>query len=218
MTTSAREQTMLTLYENPGWGSAIVEAQLAFYGLPHRLITAGDVFDDLPARAALMQINPLAQLPTLVLDDGQIITESAAMTLLLADLAASTALVPGPGEAERPAFLRWLIFLVAAIYPAFSYADAPARFVSDTEADAFKARVGAGKMENWRLREAEAARRGGPWFLGGRMTAVDVFIMVMVHWTPREAWFRAEAPHLAAIAARGAALPVFAPVMLRNFG
>ena len=209
---------MLTLYENPGWGSAIVEAQLVFYGLPHRLVTAGDVFDDAGARKAMAAINPLAQIPTMVLDDGQIVTESAAMTLLLADLAGSTALVPGPGQAERAAFLRWLIFLVAAIYPAFSYADTPTRFVSEAEAAAFKARVGAVKEDHWRLVEAEAAKRGGPWVLGARMTALDVFIMVMVHWTPREDWFRAEAPHLAAIAARATALPAFAPVMQRNFG
>jgi GST-like protein len=209
---------MLTLYENPGWGSAIVEAQLAFYGLPHRLVTAGDVFDDAQARAALAAINPLAQIPTLVLEDGQIVTESAAMTLLFADMAASTALVPGPGEATRAGFLRWLIFVVAAIYPAFSYADAPTRYVPEAEAEAFKARVGAVTMDNWRIMEAEAARRGGPWFLGARMTALDVYVMVMVHWTPREAWFAAEAPYLTAIAARASALPAFAPVMQRNFG
>lgn len=209
---------MLTLYENPGWGSAIAEAQLAFYGLPYQLVTAGDVFDDAKARAALAKINPLAQVPTLMLEDGEIVTESAAMTLLFADMAGSTALVPGPGEGARAAFLRWLIFVVAAIYPAFSYADTPTRFVSAAEAEAFKARIGAVKMDNWRIMEDEAARRGGPWFLGARMTALDVYLMVMVHWTPRQAWFAAETPHLAAIAARATSLPAFAPVMQRNFG
>ena len=92
-------------------------------------MTAGDVFDDAKARKALAAINPLAQTPTMLPDDGQIATESAAMTLLIADLGASTALLPAPGEVERAAFLRWLAFLVAAIYPAFSYADAPTRFV-----------------------------------------------------------------------------------------
>ena len=78
---------MLTLYENPGWGSAGVEAQLAFYGAPHRLTTLGDVCYNLAARAALKKTTPLAQLPTRVLNDGEVITESAAMTLLVADLA-----------------------------------------------------------------------------------------------------------------------------------
>lgn len=209
---------MFTLYENPGWGSAIVEAQLAFYGLPHRLVRAGDLFDDPAARAALAAVNPLAQIPTLVLGDGQVMTESAAITLYLADVAGSTALVPGPGEAERPAFLRWLIFLVAAVYPTFVYGDDPKRFVPEDVAEVYRDRVMAVRKDNWRLMETEAARRGGPWFLGARMTAIDVYLMVMVHWRPRSAWFAAEAPRLLAIAERTAALPAFAPVMARNYG
>ena len=31
---------MIRLYENPGWGSAIVELQLLFYGMPHELVAA----------------------------------------------------------------------------------------------------------------------------------------------------------------------------------
>jgi len=47
-------------------------------------------------------------------------TESAAMVLYAADLAPSAGLVPGAGEASRPAFLRWLIYLVASVYPTFT--------------------------------------------------------------------------------------------------
>ncbi len=209
---------MMTLYEYPGWGSAIVEAQMAFYGMDCKLAPVGDLFEDHAAREALRALNPLAQVPTLVLDDGQVMTESAAISLYLADLAHSSALVPGPDEAERPAFLRWLIFLVAAIYPTFTYADEPSRVVSESEAVAFVARIDAERMALWRLMEAEAIRRGGPWFLGAQMSAIDVYLMVMVHWTPEQDWFRAEAPQLLAIAEAAAALPAFASVMQRNFG
>lgn len=33
---------MFQPYENPGWGSAIVDAQLAMLGLPYTLIAAGE--------------------------------------------------------------------------------------------------------------------------------------------------------------------------------
>ena len=85
---------MIRLYENPGWGSAIVELQLAFYGLPYQLITVGNVHQDPVARAALGKVNPLIQVPTMVLENGEVMTESAAMSLLLADIAKSDALVP----------------------------------------------------------------------------------------------------------------------------
>ena len=107
---------MITLYENPGWGSAIVELQLALYGLPHALVTVGNIHQDPVARAALGRVNPLIQVPTLVLENGEVMTESAAITLLLADLAKSDLLVPKARSKHRAAFFRWLVFLVAVSY------------------------------------------------------------------------------------------------------
>jgi GST-like protein len=186
-----KEMCMIQLYENPGWGSAIVELQLAFYGMPYRLIPVGNLFEDPDARATLAKVNPQVQVPTLVLPDGQVITQSAAITLLLADLAQSEALVPPPHAPERAAFLRWLIFIVAAIYPGFFYADVPGRFVPVDQSDAFKAKVVEHLQSSWREIEAETARHGGPFFLGKRMTAIDFFLACMVHWRPGQDWFQA---------------------------
>ena len=209
---------MIRLYENPGWGSAIVELQLVFYGMPHELVAAGEIYDDPAARAALSVINPLIQVPTVILADGQVMTESAALTLYLADLAEGEALVPGPAAPERAEFLRWLIFLVAAIYPSFAYADVPERFVPEAEGEAFTARVIAHRQAMWLVMEDEAAKRGGPWFLGARMTAIDLYLACMVHWRPRQDWFRAHTPHLMQAAERASALPVLTWAMQRNFG
>src|SRR5580698_9503621 len=98
---------MYKLYARPGWGSTIVEAQLAWYGLPFQIEDVDDLFASAAAREHLAPVNPLAQVPTLILPDGQIMTESAAITLYLADIAKSAELVPAPDEKTRPAFLRW---------------------------------------------------------------------------------------------------------------
>lgn len=95
---------MVRLYENPGWGSAIVELQLVFYAVPHDLVAAGNIHDNEADRAALARINPLMHLPTVVLADGQVMTKSADLSLHLADLAQSDAPVPGPKAPERAAF------------------------------------------------------------------------------------------------------------------
>jgi len=50
----------------------------------------------------------------------------------------------------------------------------------------------------WRQVEAAAV---GPWFLGETRTAIDLHVWAMVRWRPRRAWFEAETPKLAAIAA-----------------
>jgi GST-like protein len=209
---------MIQLFENPGWGSAIVELQLAFYGLPYTLIPAGNVHQDPVARAALGRINPLIQVPTMVLPGGEVMTESAAMSLLLADLAKSDALVPKARAKERAAFLRWQIFLVASIYPSFVYSDAPERFVAGNGGTEYQLNVIEHRKAMWKVMEAECARRGGPHFLGARLTAIDFFLACMVHWRPREDWFRAETPHLWRAAEAVWALPQVAEAVKRNFG
>jgi GST-like protein len=112
---------MYKLFGRRGWGSVLVETQLAWYGLPFTIEEVDDLFASAAARARLGPINPVAQVPTLLLPDGSVMTESAAITLHLADVAGSNALVPASGDTFRPRFLRWLVFLVANIYPTFTY-------------------------------------------------------------------------------------------------
>jgi len=51
------------LYGNPGWGSAIVEAQLAWYGLPYAVEDVANPFTSPQARARLAPLHPIALLP-----------------------------------------------------------------------------------------------------------------------------------------------------------
>jgi GST-like protein len=206
---------MMTLYGRPGWGSVLIEAQLLRYGLPFRFEDVGDLFTSAEARTALAAINPVAQVPTLLLADGRVMSESAAITLYLADLTGRDDLVPGPHEPERAAFLRWLVFLVANLYPTFTYADDPQRFVADAAAaKAFRARVDAYAMSLWRMVEPAVA---GPWFLGERSSALDLYVGVMTRWRPRRAWFADATPKLHAIAQAIDADPHYADVLARNF-
>lgn len=210
---------MYKLFGRPGWGSTLVEAQLAWYRLPYDVEDLDDLFKSAAARERLSSVNPLAQVPTLVLPDGQVMTESAAITLHLADVTGSSDLVPMTGAAERAQFLRWLVFLVANIYPCFTYADDPARFVPETEgSDAaqkgFRANVDAYEQRLWRQVEEVA---GGPRFCGERFTAVDIYIGVMTRWRPRRAWFAEHCPKLTAIALRTDAEPRLARVWRRNW-
>jgi GST-like protein len=206
---------MYSLYARAGWGSVLVETQLAWYGLKYRLEDVGDLFKEARARDQLASTNPIAQIPTLILPDGAVMTESAAITLLLADMTGRDDLAPGPAAPERARFLRWLIFMVANIYPTFTYGDDPARFVGgDVGRSTFRANVDAYAQRLWGILEAEAA---GPWFLGDRFSAVDIFIAAMTQWRPQRPWFAAHTPKLYAIATSADALPGLASVWVRNF-
>ncbi len=207
---------MYTLYARDGWGSAIVEAQLAWYGIDYRRRVVGDLLGSAAAREELAPLNRIAQVPTLLLPDGRVMTESAAITLHLADATGSDELVPGPGAAERPDFLRWLVFLVANIYPTFTYADVPSRFVEVEEAQApFRRSLDDYARRLWTIVE-EAA--GSPWFLDSRFSAMDLYLAVMTHWRPGREWFAADAPRLAAIVTAVDKETRLVEVWRRNFG
>lgn len=206
---------MYTLYGRPGWGSALVEAQLVWYGHEFETVDFDDLFKSAQAREELARVNPLSQVPTLRLPDGSVMTESAAITLLLADDAGAKSLVPLPGDAARPAFLRWLVFLVANVYPTFTYADDPGRFVGHEAAhEDFLQRVGDYRKRLWGMVEGATQ---APWFCGPTMTALDLYVGVMTRWTPKRPWFAEHCPKLTAIAHKVEALPELQAFWRRHF-
>src|ERR1700755_2885187 len=66
--------------------------------------------------ADFLRLNPLAQVPTLVLDDGQVLTENLAVLLWLGTQAADGGLVPPPGTPESYQVLRWLSFVSTELH------------------------------------------------------------------------------------------------------
>ena len=204
----------MRLFGEPGWGSTIVEAQLDWYGLEYDFERVGNLFESAEGRQRLSAVNPLAQIPTLVLGDGTVLAESAAITLHLAEITGQDSLVPRAGDAARWPFLRWLVFLVANVYPTYTYADQPSRFVDGAEAQqSFRSHVDAYAKKLYSMLESAA---GAPWFLGERFSALDIYICVMTRWRPKRAWFATNTPSLAAIAARTEQVPQLAACWSRN--
>lgn len=190
------------LFASPGCGSIIVEAAFAEAGLP---LTRTDIdYEQLSRHAELKQHNPLAQVPTLVLGPGRIMTESAAIALHVNDLAPRAALLPAVGGADRDRALRWLIFCVASIYPTFHY--------DTVGGDADKAL--ARRQGMLRQLDAEA---GAPWFLGQSFSVVDIYIAAMARWTPGLDWVAQHAPRLHAIARATAERPALREIFARHF-
>ena len=117
------------VYGARGSGSVPVEATLRLLGLPYEVIER-EAWK--PADSELMApINPLRQVPALILPSGELFTESAAMLIWLADLYPQARLSPAPDDPKRPAFLRWMSFVSSQIYSLYWVRDDPSRLAAD---------------------------------------------------------------------------------------
>jgi GST-like protein len=198
-----------------GCGNAIVECAFALAGIDIDYEEV-DYSADSPTRPRLLEVNPLGQVPTLVLPDGTVMTESLAMIHYVDDVAPKAGLIPARGDPLRPVFYRWAVHLVAAVYPTFTYGDDPKKWVADeTGSKQLRASTDAHRQEMWRGLESIA---GSPWFLGDKRSAIDLYIASMTRWRPGRKWFDANTPKIVAIAQRASALEELAPVMKKNFG
>jgi GST-like protein len=192
-----------------GCGSAIAEAVLTVAEIPYE--REEHDYDSDAGRAALLAKNPLAQVPTLIAPDGGIVTETAAIALHVDELVPGAGLLPAAGDPLRREALRHLVFLVAAIYPTFTYGDTPAKWGCGDE---LRASTNAHREKLWRHLEGVVR---GPWFLGARWSVLDLYVSVMTRWRPGRAWFGEHAPKLAAIAAAVDRDPRLADVWGSNF-
>jgi GST-like protein len=107
------------------------------------------------------------------------------------------------------------VFIVAAVYPTFTYGDDPAKWVRNEEG-AKQLRESTNRHREALWRQVDAAAES-PWFLGERRSALDIYLTVMTRWRPRQEWFAANTPRIVAIAQRLAALGEIAPVLEKNF-
>lgn len=148
--------------------------------------------------------------------DGKVITESAAITLHLADITKNNELVPATDSPERSAFLRWLVFLVANIYPTFTYNDDPSRFVSDTSAqEDFSDKVGQYRLRLWKI--VEDAVQTGQLPINMPFSALDIYLCVMTRWQPGRDWFAQHCPEIYNIARRMDTHPKLTACWQHNF-
>ncbi|GAN53898.1 glutathione S-transferase family protein [Tanticharoenia sakaeratensis] len=200
----------MKLYGAPGYGSAITEGILALAGIPFDYVDVSGFETPGPARTHLYVVNPLGQVPAVVLDDGTILTESAAIALYFS--AGRPDLAPQPGHPDHARFLRLLVWLVANVYPTFTYGDDPVRWTQQAP-DELRDSTDDYRLRLYAWLETQIA---GPFVLGTTPGILDIYLSVMTTWRPRMAWFSATTPKIAAIATRTRALEILQPMVVRN--
>jgi GST-like protein len=197
---------VVKLYGVRCWGSAITEAMLALAGETYEFIDVAGFDQPGATRQLLAGVNPLVQVPTVILDDGTVLTETAAIAIWI--LHRHPSLAPAHGSAAYTMFLRLLIWMVANVYPTFTYGDIPERWVesSPSQLTASTDRYREG-LYLWLEQELV-----GPFSFGDNPTVFDCYLAVMIDWRPRAEWFRKNTPKLFRAAEATRAIVALRPV------
>lgn len=199
------------LYGARGSGAAAVEMALVLAGLPFRKVNAAS-WEAGPGRDELAGVNPLLQIPTLVLPDGSALTESAAILIHLGLAHPGSGLLPDDAS-KRAQALRGLVYIAANCYAAIGVIDYPERWVSEPD-DATGERMRAGtRARLHHLWDVFVDTFPASPFLGGKnIGALDLLAAVVSKWSGSRQHLATSRPQFSALLARIESDPRLAPV------
>ncbi|HEY0588663.1 MAG TPA: glutathione S-transferase family protein [Pseudoduganella sp.] len=187
----------LVLYGAAASGSVAVEAALTLLGIPFQLIE-GETWSSEAARDRVASQNAMRQIPTLVLPSGEILTESAAILIWLADAHPAAKLSPALDDPMRAQFLRWMFFVSSAIYslhwikPDVSRIGAPQSATRDV-VDSVHERIAF----CWRTMDAQL--NPPRYLLSDTLSVLDLYVAVISRFGPWRERFYEEAPKMATV-------------------
>ena len=203
----------IVLYGSQSTASLVVHWLLIELGIEHELKMLD--FDKREQRSPeYLAINPQGRVPTLVID-GEVLTESVAIAMQLADLAPDAGLAPPPGTPQRAAYYRWMLFCAYTLMPAYRSWFYPAEPAGEDNIPLVRESSRAAIESAWQQLDAHLAANG-PYLLGTTRSAADFVLTMLMRWSrnmprPSDTW-----PALHAHAQRMKALPSFAEAYRRE--
>ncbi|TMH68856.1 MAG: glutathione S-transferase [Betaproteobacteria bacterium] len=202
---------MLTLYGAKGSGAAAAEAALRIADVPFRWVEAAS-WEPGKGLEELKRVNSLAQIPTLLLEDGAVMTESAAILIWLGLHYPKSGLLPSdPAQA-----IRGLVYIAANCYSAIGIIDYPARYCAPCD-DAMSERIRAGAKsrlpEYWRIFADEFGTHMNP----AQPGALDLLAAVVSRWSGTRAHLKESRPAFHAMLEKVEADPRIAAIFQRHW-
>ena len=204
------------LYGAPGSGATPVHAALTLIGAQVETVDVATWESD-AERERVSKVNPMRQVPALVLPSGEVMTESAAILLWLGDRYPEAELCPAPSDPLRARYLRWMVYLPAAIYSLFWVRDEPTRLTPDPAAQAVMLERTAERIAQcWQLMDTQIDEPA-PYLLGEKISMLDLYVTVLSRWAPRRRRFYRVAPRMAHVVRRVDADPRLAEFWAARF-
>jgi glutathione S-transferase len=157
----------IVFHHNPMSRGRIVHLMLEEVGAPYRIELCNFATRDQKSPGYLA-INPMGKIPA-IQHRGMVVTEAAAICAYLADAFPQARLAPAFDDPARGPYLRWLFFAAGCFEPAMVD-----RMLNRPPAEQ-PGRVGYGTYEET-LDVLERALTPGPFLLGDRFSAADVYL------------------------------------------
>ena len=174
---------MYTLYWSPTGANMAAHAALIEIGAPHELILV-DIDKGEHRTPVYRKIQPHGRVPALR-HGGLVMYESAAILLYLADRHPEAGLAPDLDSPERGLFLQWLMHMTNTVQEHEMHWFHPDFYIDGAELQAALKAHGQRRIEeSFRYFDRVLAERG-PYLLGERFSAADLFFYMLAFWTRR---------------------------------
>lgn len=188
----------MKLYYLPGACSLASHIALREAGLTFDAIKVGR--DKKTANGEdFLTINPKGYVPALVLDDGQVLTETPALLPYIADRNPGSGLAPPAGDLRRFRLHEWLTFLNSEVHKNFT------PFFNPAATEAAKETGKANLLR--RLAWTNEALGGKASLLGDGFTVADAYLFVILSWCQYAGLDLGQWPALKSLHTRVAARP-----------
>jgi glutathione S-transferase len=122
------------------------------------------------------KVNFKGYVPTLQLDDGQMLTEVGVICQYLADQKPESGLAPKAGTMERYRLMEWMNFISSEVHKQIGALFNP-KFTPEMREVQL---VTIGR----RLQPLDAALAGKQYLMGERYTVADAYLFTILNWTP----------------------------------
>jgi glutathione S-transferase len=146
-----------------------------------------------------LAINPKGYVPTLELDDGQVLTEGPTIVQYLADLKPESGLAPKHGTMERYRLQEMLGYINSELHKAYS------PLFSSTTPPEVRADREAYLKKRYAILEKVLADK--PYLFGAHFTAADAYLFTVTQWATYVKLDLSEFPNLQAFQKRVAERP-----------
>ena len=169
------------LHGRRGAGSLAPQILLEEIGAAYELIWFSKTPADLEA---LRRVNPAGKIPSLVLPDGTVMAESAAILIHLTNAHPQAGLAPPAGSTAHARFLQWMVFLSANLYEAalrYYYSERYST-AGATGAPAIKAQA----VADYGAHLERVHRELSPYVLGEQFSAADPYLHMLAGWYPED--------------------------------